>query len=429
MATVAVVLLCHADYLPLVHEAVDSINGQQGAEWAQKFLVLDGCDYNPGSGWEVIRGEWGNPNPGRNAALDQLNTDWVVYWDADNVMVDNYLTTGLRAIDGLDHSVGFLYPTLNYVNTNHTTNRIIVPPAWDRYDSRARACYDTSSFWRVTALASVRWNENQHRFDDWSVVHRLSAQGWRGQKLLNWANMRMHQVAPRRSMNNSNNRDSDSLWQFQSFAFCTLFSRPALMDEYFSALRMIDKPQNRSFHALINTPEIANEYIVKRAGDAGFDDVTVKRVGGCPSERFSDDRSARLCDMTNRLLVNTTEDFLVTIDDDCIATRGDTLTQLHRQIKPRGGYGAAGAGYTSRRSPGNIVASSSSTRWVPVGEGYSGDVQAVGNGWTLWWRPAIQHAFPLVGNGYGPDWELSRATLKQGYKIHVQNLGVDHREA
>ena len=74
----------------MLPEAIGSIDGQS-VPFDEKILVCDNCD-PPATlhGWKTIRVDAGNPNPARNAGLDATSGEWVVFFDADNLMHSDY---------------------------------------------------------------------------------------------------------------------------------------------------------------------------------------------------------------------------------------------------------------------------------------------------------------------------------------------------
>ena len=85
MSDPAVAVTCHEPYLKRLPEALASIDRQRITA-SDRIVAFDGCAAPalPGS-WRAVTGEWHHPSKARNAGLATTTSQWVVFWDADNM--------------------------------------------------------------------------------------------------------------------------------------------------------------------------------------------------------------------------------------------------------------------------------------------------------------------------------------------------------
>lgn len=429
---IAVVVTCHEGYLPFLQEAVGSIDGQN-VPFDQKILVLDGCEEPEWlRGWEVIKRTDNNPNPGRNAGLDQANAEWVVFWDADNVMHRDYNSCIRWKASNSAGNVAVLFPNLFYFGG---IDKMVSPPDWSEDTVSTFNCWDTSSAWRREAIIRHRWDEQSLCHDDWSLALRLMRDGWRGERLNTHVNMRHHHTGgQRRSVAgwaNQEGRREKMLWRIRTMAVCTVFSRPDNIDRYFEQLETLELPKQKSLYILDNSGDAScyAKLVDKVSKLVGWDAVTIMRHGA-PLPEVRDNpgqhqlRLENIAEITNRLWSRVKEDILLSIDDDVFAVEKDAVKKLHYHLRPKNAV-VAGAAYKSKRAKGALVATFGKDSYGnPIGEEFDkvAFVGGVGAGFTLYLRSALKHAFPIrmfekAGLRAGHDYNICYQLRQAGQQV------------
>lgn len=438
----AIVVVAHSAYLSLLPEAVGSIDSQS-IPFDEKVLVTDGCNAPDWlQGWKTIRVDAGNPNPCRNAGLDSVTSDWVVFFDADNIMHQDYSRVIRNKARYVDDGVAMLYPNLYYFGS---TEKMVPAPDWDEDSVVERNIYDTSSAWRRSALNSDRWADDSLCHDDWGLALRLMRRGWRGERLMTHVNMRDHSFGgSRRSVSGWRNEDgkrAEMLWRIRTLGVCVLISRPANIDKVFDQLEWLELPDQKSLYILDNTGDAqAFDAINERARRLiGWDSVTLTRSGKPTDEirHIEEKHQARLeniAQLTQKLWSRVTEDLLLSIDDDCFARNADAVRKLHYHLRPKHAS-VAGAAYMSKRSLGNLVATYGKDSYGrPIAGDFNkvDEVGGVGAGFTLYLRPDLKWAYPIRrfsknGNEAGHDYNICYLLRKRGKKVILDGtVEVEH---
>ena len=435
----AVVLIAHSAYTSFLPESVGSVDAQS-VPFDEKILVTDNCDAPDFvQGWKTLRVDANNPNPARNAGLALVKSDWVVFFDADNVMHTEYCATARRRIASAHPSVGFIYPTLAYFGKKP---RIVAPPVFSEGEVSSRNCFDTCSAWRVEALNDERWDQSSLCHDDWGLVLRLTRHGWRGEQMLTHVNMREHDVAKRRSaacLDNDGNCRADMLWKIRSMGVASLISRPERFDGYVSQLKRLELPPTRSLYVLDNTGDgdFHKHMVETLSGLDGWGSLTIIRDGEPVAEDRSGGDEGRLrhiANLTNKLWSRVREDILFSLDDDCIAKESDAVRRLHYHLRPRNAS-CVGAAYESKRVPGHLVATFNRDQYgtsIPRNHKEVSEVGAVGAGFTLYVTHHIREsAFPVrpfkKGTFSGHDYNVGHLLNKSGHNVVLDaTVRVDH---
>lgn len=439
---VAIVLTCHEGYLPFLREAIGAIDGQS-KQFDQKILVTDSCEAPEWlRGWDVIRKDVNNPNPCRNAGMDKADADWIVFWDADNVMHRDYHSVVRWKAQHSPSNVAVLFPNLFYYGG---IEKMVSPPDWSEDTVSTHNCWDTSSAWRRSAIVKLRWDEGSLCHDDWSLALRLMREGWVGDRLNTHVNMRHHNVGGvRRSVagwDNVGNRRAEMLWKIRSLAVCTIFSRPENIDKYFKQLETLDLPDLKSLYILDNSgdKECFREIQKRTTALEGWQSVTLMRDGFPMPEVRADAiehqrRLENIADKTNKLWMRVREDLILSIDDDCFAVKPDAVKKLHYHVRPKGAS-VAGAAYKSKKAKGALVATFGVESYgSPIKEGYEkvSKVGGVGSGFTIYLRADLKHAFPIrmfdkSGRRAGADYGICFRLRKAGKSIILDaEVKVDH---
>ena len=439
----AVVLVCHDAYLPLLSEAVGAIDGQ-GVPFDQKILITDSCDAPDWLvGWETIRLDAANPNPCRNLGLDTVVADWVVFWDADNVMHRDYASHVRWKAKRVDDGVAVLFPNLHYFGG---IEKMVSPPDWSEDSVSITNCWDTSSAWRKSALDQCRWDDESLCHDDWGLALKLMREGWRGERLNTHVNMRHHNVggSERRSIEgweNVDNRRAEMLWKIRSMGVCTVFSREENMDRYFKQLETLDLPPLRSLYILNNTgsDECHKRLLAHTAALEGWQSITLIKQGApVPANREIDKehhlRLKNISVLTNLLWRRVTEDILFSIDDDCFAVEPDAAKKLHYHLRTKESA-VSGAGYKSKKARNSLVATYGLNSYgAPIKDDFDkvALVGSVGAGFTMYLRAKLKYAFPVRpfdknANFAGHDFNICYLLRQKGETVTLDaTVKVDH---
>lgn len=436
----SIVLIAHGAYATMLPEAIGSIDGQS-VPFDEKVLVCDKFDPPNLRDWKTIRVDAGNPNPARNAGLDATTGEWVVFFDADNLMHSDYAAVCRRRAERAPESVAFLYPTIRYFGK---ADRLVCPPDFSADDVSLRNAYDTSSCWRVSALRDERWDEESLCHDDWGLVLRLIRQGWRGDRLMTHVDMREHDVGVRRSVagwRNDDDRRAKMLWKIRSMGVASLISRPEMFDRWCRQLETLDLPPVRSLYVLDNTNDDAfhAELVDRLSRMKGWESITLVRdeVGSDEVREIDElhqDRLRNIARLTNKLWKCVKEDILLSIDDDVFAESPDAVRKLHYHLRPQGAA-VAGAAYRSKKVSDCLVATYGKESYgspITAKHDKVSDVAAVGAGFTLYLRPALtRECFPIrkfkKSTEAGHDYHVCYLLRRAGYRIILDGeVRADH---
>ncbi len=184
-APVAIVVTAHGEprYLGWAVEAMTSVDGQICAP-RERILVLDSApeaspasDYAESRGWGVIRGNWRNPGPARNAGIAATSSPWLVCLDADNLLPDRFFDGCRRAIADAGQRDGILYFDYIEFGDREGLRRF---PEFDPALLALQNFVDASALVRREVYAELRgWRAEPHPVEDWNLALRAHAAGWR----------------------------------------------------------------------------------------------------------------------------------------------------------------------------------------------------------------------------------------------------------
>lgn len=442
-SSIGVVVMVHEAYLKFLPECIESID-KQTVPATQKVLVCDGCEPPEvlPSGWKVVRGQWGNPNPGRNQGYRQLKCDWAVFFDADNIMPSTYLERMQAAIACSHSGIGFIYPDLDYRDETLKPKRMIRCHAWDHGWARTITTFDTSAAWRCSALDMVGgFNENIRCYDDYSLVMELSRLGWAGQNLGFAVIIREHDALLRRSTIGhllNDGRSEDAMWQSRSLGIVTLFAgREALLEKWTNFISRAELPPKTALYVLDN----GNSKSFSRKLDRHLKDVTSRftHVTVCKIEakREKDDMNAwfewnrhqHIATLYNHILPRVYEDLVLILEDD-VEPPLDAIKKLAKGIMPNSGVGATGGVYRSGSHPYNVCAALAKDHWsqVPLFDSLPPetiDVGFIGAGCTIYNNHALKQCLPVTAShfsGHPTGWDgyLSYLLRQNGYTVHLR---------
>lgn len=216
--TAGIVVTCHEKYLKWLPQCLESIDSQT-TPFSTKILSLDRTTLPEGmsaDGWQVITGDWGTPNPARNEGLARCSEDWVVFFDADNLMPQGYLEAMLKNASDAEAKIAYFYPDIRICDQTMRPIRFNRTPEWSEEGLSRGNFVDTSSLWRREALHSVGgWGFNQPTEDDYYLCMRMMHRGWTGCKAADVPPM-LYREHPNEQGRWSDawhgNRESEALW-------------------------------------------------------------------------------------------------------------------------------------------------------------------------------------------------------------------------
>ena len=387
-----------------------------------RFLAFDtaeGPAPEPPYGWQLLSGRWRNPSPGRNAVLERAQTDWILYWDADNPVPPNLIGYALREISAT--------PDRRLAHQDAH----IGPLARPSVDPRIFPHIDTSALWNAHALRAVGgWGA--WRVEDWELGARLHRAGWQFRQGLSAQNVRaMHD-----EQRSKNARPIEKHWSAKRLAIITLFRPGAWARDHGArwraALSEMDLPARPSA-LILGIPECAPQLPKNIA--ARFDQITILKTGA-PSE--GEDRALHIARLYQRALpiCAPSHDWILTWEDDVIPRRPKRAiwTLAAHLTNPK--TAAAGGVYEARSQPGRACASTMRRGWdFPLINHLPGAcaAQRLGGGFTLWSAAHLQRA-PLLGaipalNGSMRGWDdlLCTHLLQKKLRLSlIADVPCDH---
>lgn len=454
-----IVLTCHDAYLKWLPRCIDSIDRQDF--FASKVLVLDGCELPPGylpTGWQVMIGKWGSPNPARNLGMRTTDTEWTMFFDADNVMAPGYAAALAAAASVASPDVGVLYTDLLFCGEAMDVRAKFEGFEWGRWNLDRKNFIDTSALWRTRALEMVGgWNEQIPTEDDYWLALGLARRGWLGQRVEGVATLHSdHFDDPGRWQTaREAGREADALWQIRSMCFLTLFSgRPELLAAWrdFAThaklpprtnLLMVDNSGDAGFHASL--ARVASELMM----DGRFQSVTLRHMDErCPSpldgtaSYYDWLKHLHVARMYGEILPTIDDDFIFTLEDDVIPRDLRAVWKLHdvfvEDFCGDARVGVACAAYAAPVDPGFVTASFAAEEWgdgkVRWSDLQAGpmDVGFVGGGCTIWANWALKRVLPITPEVVGSSvrgWDnyLCRSLRREGFRVVLHGgLSCDH---
>jgi glycosyltransferase involved in cell wall biosynthesis/predicted O-methyltransferase YrrM len=405
----AVVVTCHAGYLPWLGTALDSID-RQDAPAAEKILVLDGCQAPARPGWQTVPVAFGDPSPARNAGLARTSSPWIIFWDADHAMQPGFLAAVRDAVAAAGPDLGILYPDLQpcdaSLRPNGTLRRM---PEWDYWRLRADNMVDTASAWRREALALAGpWPNYLHASnEDYALALDVTAAGWRAARLGGPALLMRDHADGRNRRSMADGAYLDDIWRARSLGIVTpLARRPRSLERWWRFLRHAELPPKTSL------------YVVDNAGDPAFSawiheacrDLQAARGigrveildGGAPfaaapdQPRDHEDRHRHVARLYGMVMPRVREDLVLTLEDD-VEPPPDAVRRLGREFGWTGEgrrVGAVAAAYGWPGYDGMVCAGlgddawGEAPRWEALGDGPQ-PVGFVGGGCTIWANWAV----------------------------------------
>ena len=448
---ISIVLTCHPEYLKYLTSCIDSINNQS-IKPKQRVLVLDNIEEFDSSiyhaeEWLIVRGNWGHPNPARNAGLKECRAKWVIFFDADNIMLENYISSFLAHIPDVGENIAFLYKDI-LLKYNDSIIKHPLVSSWDYWKVREGNFIDTSSMWSVDAVKDIGgWDDNIQNEDDYNLVLRLSSKGWSGQYISSQP-ASMH-ISHNNKGRWSQNRDKimNSLFNSYSFSIISLLSgRENVYNKWVEAIDKAVKPAELHWFLLDDSHDQCFSQSLKDLYKLdGFKSINIIKSPFASQDIFTSiDKHNRVAKLYNYVLTNMDTDFILTIEDDVIIPRNaiedlfSIFEPIHMNLdKFSSYYGVVGGLYQSPSNYELAVAAFDHKKWenMPIYKDMFNkveDVGFIGGGCSLWFNGVLQRVLPLQpkmvnGELYGWDSDACNKIRSLGYSICLNgNVICDH---
>lgn len=432
---VAVVVTCHEAYLPMLGQCLASIDRQMPCE---KILVLDNVS-QPFSreGWLVLRtASDGSPNPARNAGLARASSNWVIFWDADNIMPAGYVESMSCDASAASRGAAAIYPSIEYVSEDGQRERILEVPEYDYWLLRRKPFVDTSSCWRADAVRGAGgFSERQPKYDDYELALRLTRLGWGLEKASTKSRITNH------TGSRGKQGHVDAAWNAWTFGILTMWGpvTPAT-DDVLSWYASADLPPNcrvwwSADHS--DTRLMRSLSGCRVVLEAGHVPVTIMDSGRPwqPTELGSRDfgRHLHVASLYNKIVPRIDDDMVMFVEDDTVGPL-DGIKRLLERIRPGGDVVTAGARYRSRSSPASCCASSDPSRWASIPYDIQADTDCgmIGGGFTLHSNWMLKKCLPLrctaSPNLMGWDANLGSSIRANGGRIIIRpGVDADHK--
>lgn len=381
---ISLVVTAHEPYLRFLPDLLALWDAHEPQPVA-KFLVLDHCDYQAPEGWTVIRGSYGHPALARNAALDQVATPWVYFWDADNTPPRGLLSWARRAAEEASPTTGLIYSGPDRANL----------------DPREAFWIDTNSLWRTAAVRHVGgWPHTW--LEDWHLGNKLRAAGWEIAPLGLAVERHMHP-----EQRSKTERLPAKIWTARPIGIVTLFRGDTdLLRRWECTLAVLDLPPQCGLTVVDDGGTAAFSRKLKaalRRVEHRFQRLTILSGDPAPKTREFHPLHARVGRMYSRAVSCSPEPAILFWEDDTFPETGSALRDLAAFLGPAyppRRIAAIGAAYRSRHHPRSWTASYKADRWsgiptkalppMPVRVG------ALGGGFTLFSRAALEQC-PVLG--------------------------------
>jgi hypothetical protein len=434
----AVVVVCHGDYLRWLPVALESIDRQRPRP-TERVVVFDGCEIPRGLrlGWRAFRGDWGHPSPARNRGLAETVSPWVIFWDADNIMAPGYIEAVLKAVGSAPSDVGAIYSDIYYCDESMRLLSKWATPEWDYWSLRAENYIDTASAWRREAVDLVGgWSTRSSCFEDYALALDVTEAGWKARHRPGPPTMMRVHPGSRSAAQNQDNGRLNNVWRARSLAIVSLLAgRDSTFPIWEEFLLEADLPPKTALYVVDNSgsPDFTARAFAacnRVAAERGFSHIDFRSTGShyeptLGEPYMSRGRHLHIARLYGEVIPRVREDLLLTLEDD-IAPPPDAVRQLGEQIgcPSWGRYGAVGAAYDM--GDGFLCGGRDDGGW---GSGIAWDdlpfepidAGCVGGACTVWanWALAGQPVNFWWDYGLGWDGSLCTQMRRRGYGIRI----------
>lgn len=425
LPSVAVIVTCHPTYIKYLEKALVAVD-EQTMTPRKKILVCDGFEYGDRDGWQIVSGDWKNPSKARNAALDLVNEEWVVFADADNEMQPTHVAMLAMEAKKAHFKVGIIYPNIIRLMNNKITWSKRAPK-WSYWLLRRKNFIDSSSIWRTEAVKSVKWNVLPDRFDDYALALRITKQGWEAAPAVDvFSQLVQHGE-------NRSNRfqiQSQALWDSSDMTVVMLYSGRKVAKQTLNWLVEETFPRDTRFVFVIDGEGFPYDNIMKTIGTTN--EVVFKQA--IPNTRKHDTfltewerKHYRVADLYNQALNDIRSALVMTIEDDVVPPKG-AVKQMALNVLSMTNIKIAVSGvYESRSMKDHACYSTDESKWTgaPKLSDVPREFHKVGmipGGFSIYQSWILQACLPLSverNPALGWDGTLSKRFKKLGYDVFV----------
>lgn len=401
---------------------------------ATQTLAADPRDH----GWTVLHGEWNDPAAARNAGISQTSAQWLVFFDADNVMAPEYLAAVGRTAAAADSRVAILYPDICYTGPDLDGASTWRVPEYDYWSLRAANFIDTSAAWRREVLELAGgWPTGFSAFEDYALALEITRRGWTAQRGTGPpVIVRVHD-GTRSAMSDRTASGLTDVWRARTLAIVSLLAgRRTTVDRWADFLRVAELPPHTSLYVVDNSGDAAFgadvvSICTDLARDRRLEQLTIlprpRCYGGQADEPyFTRERHLHIAGLYSDVLPRVTEDLVFTLEDD-IEPAPDAIRRLGERIGfTVPGRQAAVAGAYDMGPDGGLCAGQADGGWgSPI---FWHDlteqpmiVGNVGGGCTMWAGWALNsHPVPFHWEeGLGWDGSLCGQLRAHSYDIEL----------
>jgi hypothetical protein len=441
MDDIAVVITCHQPHLRWLPEALASIERQVPAP-AERLIVFDRCAPPTfiGQEWRCLSGDWGDPSPARNAAMEATTAPWLVFLDADNLAPVGYLSAVQSAIAAVRPKVGIIYPHIQRIDETGKPLDLWRVPDWDYWGMRAQNCVDTSSAWRRDALELVGgWpvgDSGSH--EDYALALLVTAAGWGAARLDGPAIVKRAHPSEQSDRSHRDGALRTGIWHARSLAIVTLLAgREQTLEAWPRFLLTAELPPRTSLYVLDNSGDPAftrrvlqlGEHVTEQRGLGHFDFAPA----GQPYRRHPTEpdltrqRHFHVARLYTTVLPRVTEDLVLTLEDD-VEPPPNAVRLLGEEIgyAAHGNVGAVASAYSTAVAQGALCAGWGSNTWGPSVNWQELtdepiDVGFVGGGCTVWANWALRSCPAHVEWDHTLGWDavLCMELRLRGFRVRL----------
>lgn len=388
-------------------------------------------------GWTIRHGCWREPAAARNEGMTAIQSPWVVFWDADNVMPAGFLAAVHEAIRHAAANVGILYSDIEYVDENLEHGSRWQVPEWDYWTLRQGNYIDTAAAWRREALELAGgWPRGLGSYEDYVLALEVTRRGWVAKRRPGPPIVMRQHPASRSAVRLRDGGRRDDLWQARSLAIVSLLAgRASTYGRWEKFLSTAELPRHTALYVIDNGGDAEFTRCLRQtcqelADKRQLEHVTVsvragRYVGQHGESYFARDRHLHVARLYAGLLPTVGEDVVLTLEDD-VEPPPDAIRRLGEQIgwHAQGNYAAVAGAYDM--GDGALCAGRPDGGWgspiywhqlsdQPI------DAGCVGGGCTLWanWALAEQPIPFRWYDGLGWDGSLCTALRQRGYKVRV----------
>ena len=337
--SVAVIVPCH-NYARFLPDAINSVLGQtlRPAE----IVVVDDASTDrtiqvaqqyADQGVRYLRVEHHCPYQTRRAGMEATESDVVCFLDADDLLEEDYLESGLCSFD--DPRVGIVYSDMHTFGGR--LQRIVYPDAVRDADAfeehfQTRNCMHSAALVRREALQmsqAFEFDLDKSTHEDWFVWRKVIENGWQVRKQVSWLRHRQHSDCRCLVVHPESHFQKRGMRHETVTLFIPLSGRHRTWPQLSQFLERQDWPHDQIKLVLCDTGQDAEFSAMVRLWAAASDyaDVHAMKMVVGPIGLADSDRRAletrrqvqlAVARIYNRMLCELTSEFVWIIEDDVI---------------------------------------------------------------------------------------------------------------